>query len=129
MGGGAIIPIGMAVAAHYLPDRRKAIAVGIVGAAAEIGIVLGPLYGGGITAALGWRWLFWLDIPQAVIILVAIGLIPNRGTPGAKVDYMGGLLLAGALVLLVIAPFSAWSLHGDCSVGLPLGARRECCWL
>ena len=103
IGGGAIIPIGMALAAYYLPDRRKAIAVGVVGAAAEIGIVLGPLYGGGITAALGWRWLFWLDIPQAIIILVAIGLIPNRGTPGSRVDYRGGMLLTGALVLMVMA--------------------------
>ena len=122
LGGGAIIPIGMAVAAHYLPDRRKAIAVGIVGAAAEIGIVLGPLYGGGITAALGWRWLFWLDIPQAVIILVAIGLIPNRGTPGAKVDYMGGLLLAGALVLLVIALSQRGLFTGTAPLAYLLGA-------
>ena len=103
IGGGAIIPIGMAIAAYYLPDRRKAIAVGIIGAAAEIGVVLGPLYGGGITAVLGWRWLFWLDIPQAIIILVAIGLIPNRGISRAKVDYLGGILLTVALVLLVMA--------------------------
>lgn len=122
LGGGAIIPIGMALAAYYLPDRRKAIAVGIVGAAAEIGIVLGPLYGGSITAVLGWRWLFWLDIPQAVIILVAIGLIPNRGTPGARVDYMGGFLLSGALVLLVMTLSQRGLFTGAAPLAYVLGA-------
>ena len=122
VGGGAIIPIGMAIAAQYLPDRRKAIAVGIVGAAAEIGVVLGPLYGGGITAALGWRWLFWLDIPQAIIILVAIGLIPNRGALAAKVDYRGGLLLTGALVLLVLALSQRGLFTGAAPLAYVLGA-------
>ncbi len=103
VGGGAIIPVGMALVAQHLPGHRKAVAVGIVGAAAEIGIVLGPLYGGGITSALGWRWLFWLDIPQAAIILLAIWAIPNRRGPEIRVDYLGGLLLAATLTLLVIA--------------------------
>lgn len=103
VGGGAIIPIGMALAAQHLPGHRTAMAVGIVGAAAEIGIVLGPLYGGGITAALGWRWLFWLDIPQAALILVFMWAIPNHRNIGAKVDYLGGLLLTVILVLLVVA--------------------------
>lgn len=103
VGGGAMVPVGMALVAQALPGRHKAIAVGIVGAAAEIGIVLGPLYGGGITAALGWRWLFWLDAPQAAIIMLAVWAIPNRRSRNVKVDYVGGLLLTATLTLLVIA--------------------------
>ena len=103
LGGGAIIPIGMALVTQALPGHRRAMAVGIVGAAAEMGVVLGPLYGGVITAALGWRWLFWLDVPQAVLILLTLRGLRNRGIPGAKVDYVGGLLLAIALTLLVVS--------------------------
>lgn len=103
IGGGAMVPVGMALVAQSLPGNRKAIAVGIVGASAELGIVLGPLYGGGITAALGWRWLFWLDVPQAAIILFAVWAIPNRRNPHVRVDYLGGIILAAALTVLVIA--------------------------
>ena len=102
-GGGAIIPVGMVLVTQAMPGHRRAVAVGIVGAAAEMGIVLGPLYGGGITEALGWRWLFWLDVPQAAIILVTIRAIHNRPSPGTRVDYLGGLLLASTLTMLVIA--------------------------
>ncbi|MBI2855755.1 MAG: MFS transporter [Chloroflexi bacterium] len=103
LGGGAMIPIGLALLTGALPGQRRAVAVGIVGAAAEMGVVLGPLYGGGITAALGWRWLFWLDVPQAAIVLLALRTISSRPSPGTRVDYRGGLLLAATLTLLVIA--------------------------
>jgi EmrB/QacA subfamily drug resistance transporter len=103
VGGGAIIPIGMALVTAALPGHRRAMAVGIVGAAAEMGVVLGPLYGGVITEVLDWRWLFWLDVPQAAIILLTLRAISNRPSPGTKVDYLGGLLLAATLTLLVIA--------------------------
>jgi len=86
-----------------LPGHRRALAVGIVGASAEMGIALGPLYGGVITVALGWRWLFWLDVPQAAIILLTLRTIHNQPSPGTRVDYLGGLLLAATLTMLVIA--------------------------
>ena len=103
LGGGATIPIGMALVTSALPPARRAVAGGIVGAAAEAGVVLGPLYGGVIAALLDWRWLFWLNLPQVALLLLASwGLPGNRGV-GGRVDYAGGLLLAGGLTLLVTA--------------------------
>ncbi len=102
VGGGAMIPISMALVTQALPGNRRTMAVGIVGAAAEMGVVLGPLYGGGITETFGWRWLFWLDVPQAAIILLTVRVIHNRPRPGIRVDYVGGLLLAVVLTLLVV---------------------------
>lgn len=103
LGGGSIIPIGMVLVARALPAQHKLIAVGMVGAAAEIGVVLGPLYGGSITRLLDWRWLFWLDVPQAAIILIGLIYLRNQPIPGSKVDYFSGFLLALSLSLLVIA--------------------------
>jgi len=103
IGGGAIVPIGMALVTQALPGQRRSIAVGIVGAAAEMGVVFGPLYGGAITEALGWRWLFWLDVPQAALILITLRAIHNRPSSQTRVDYLGGLLLAATLTMLVIA--------------------------
>ena len=103
LGGGATIPVGMALATQALPGARRALAVGIIGASAEAGMVLGPLYGGGITALLGWRWVFWLDIPQACLLLWLLRGLPRSRLTGIRMDYLGGLLLAGGLTLLVVA--------------------------
>ena len=103
LGGGATIPIGMALATRALPPARKAVAIGIIGAAAEAGVVLGPLYGGAIAVLLDWRWLFWLNLPQVALLLLASWGLPGSRSSGGRVDYLGGLLLAGGLTLLVTA--------------------------
>ena len=103
LGGGATVPIGLALVTRALPSQRRALAVGIIGASAEAGVVLGPLYGGGITAALDWRWLFWLNLPQVAILLLTFRYLPTGKGSGGRVDYTGGLLLALGLTLLLIA--------------------------
>ena len=103
IGGGATIPVGMAMAVQAFPGRRRAIAVGIIGACAEAGMVLGPLYGGVITNILGWRWVFWLDIPQAIILIWLLRGFPAVRMPNVRMDYMGGALLVAGLSLLVFA--------------------------
>ena len=103
IGGGATIPVGMAMAVQAFPGKRRAIAVGIIGACAEAGMVLGPLYGGVITNLLGWRWVFWLDIPQAIILIWLLRGFPVVRLPNLRMDYMGGALLVAGLSLLVFA--------------------------
>ena len=100
VGGGGLIPISLAIVTRRLPKHRRLLAIGIIGASAEIGLVLGPIYGGIITELLGWRWLFWLDVPQTMIILFGIWHIPGKRNHTAKMDYRGGFLLTGSLILL-----------------------------
>ena len=103
LGGGATIPVGMAMAVHAFPGTRRAIAVGIIGACAEAGMVLGPLYGGVITNLWGWRWVFWLDIPQALILIWALRGFPIAGLPGVRMDWAGGAVMVLGLTMLVFA--------------------------
>ena len=103
IGGGATLPIGMAIAASLLPPRRRALAIGVVVACAEAGSMLGPAYGGAIVELAGWRWIFWLNVPQSAVIFLALLLIPNRPQPGVRVDYLGGVLLTAALLMLSLA--------------------------
>lgn len=100
VGGGGLIPISLAIVTKRLPKHRRLLAIGIIGASAEIGLVLGPIYGGIITELLGWRWLFWLDVPQTMIILFGIWHIPGKRNHTAKMDYRGAFLLTGSLILL-----------------------------
>ena len=60
---GATIPLAISIANNSLPKSKQIIAYGIIAACAEIGSIIGPLWGGIITNFLDWRWVFWLNIP------------------------------------------------------------------
>ncbi|MDP6100956.1 MAG: MFS transporter [Dehalococcoidia bacterium] len=111
IGGGATLPVTMAIAADIFPDRRRAMALGLIGAVAEAGGVLGPLYGGLLISFAGWRWIFWVNLPLGLLIVVLlVWLMPPTPRLRVPVDYVGGLLIAGCLALLT---FGLWQEVGN----------------
>jgi predicted MFS family arabinose efflux permease len=122
IGGGATVPIALAMAVAAVTQKRRGIAIGLVAAAAEAGSVLGPLYGGTIIELLGWRWIFWLDIPQSFILMGLLAMLPDRANPRAKMDYFGAMVMGGALIFLTAGLsqrelFSATSIYPYLLVG------------
>ena len=103
LGGGATVPIGMALATTLVAPGSRGLALGVVGASAEAGSMLGPVYGGAIVELLSWRWIFWLNVPQSAVIFVALFWLPNHRDRTASVDYLGGALIIAALVVLSLA--------------------------
>ena len=103
IGGGATVPIGIAMAVAVVSKERRGIAIGLVAASAEAGSVIGPLYGGAIIEWIGWRWIFWLDVPQSLLLIGLMAVLPNRANPDAKMDYVGALALGAALTVLTLA--------------------------
>ena len=77
IGGGGTVPIGMALATTLVPPERRALALGVVGGAAEAGSMLGPAYGGAIVELSSWRWIFWLNVPQAAVVFAALMWLPG----------------------------------------------------
>ena len=102
VGGGATVPIGLAMAVAIVSPEKRGIAIGLVAAAAEAGSVVGPLYGGAIIEWIGWRWIFWLDVPQSLILIALLAILANRANPAAKMDYFGALMLGAALTVITI---------------------------
>jgi EmrB/QacA subfamily drug resistance transporter len=107
LGGGALVPVAMAIVADYLPLERRAMGLGFLGAAAEGGGLFGPLWGGSWVQLLGWRGHFWINVPLClpviIIVLVSMARSGERRAEKRPVDYVGGLLLGAGLSCLAVA--------------------------
>ena len=112
IGGGALIPVAMAVAGDFYGEKQRSLALGLIGMVIETGGVLGPLYGAVVVQTLGWQAIFYLNLPiVAVLAILTWRYIPSKSpllrsvTPGAvpgrgRVDIVGALLLGAALACL-----------------------------
>lgn len=108
---GALLPVTLALAADLWSARNRAAVLGGIGAAQELGCVLGPLWGIAVVSVLhSWRDVFWINIPLALAAMVMIHVsVPShdRGSgPRERIDVVGGLLLAVALGLLVVGLYN-----------------------
>ena len=110
MGGGALVPIGMAAVSDAYPARKRARALGVLGAVDTLGWVWGPLYGAIIIRFLAWRWQFYFNIPLAILGIVAAWYVLSDATEEqreARIDWTGAFLLTVALVALNLALLGA----------------------
>lgn len=106
-GGGAIVPVAMAVAGDFYGERQRALALGLVGMVTEAGGVLGPLYGALIVQNWGWQAIFFLNLPILAVLAYFIWRLipPVKATSGVahmkeRIDLPGTLLLGAALICL-----------------------------
>jgi len=109
-GGGALVPIVLALAADLYPAGGRSPVLGTVSALQEIGSVLGPLWGGLIAASLGWTWIFWINLPFAALLIWAIwpeARVAPEPRPVVRVDWLGAALAAAGLALLTLALYAA----------------------
>lgn len=110
VGGGAMVPVAMAVIGDIYPPEKRAAALGGLGAIDTAGWVWGPLYGALLIRFLSWRWQFYLNIP---LTLLAIGLawiaLADLPQPSEKkrIDWWGTAVLTLALLCLNLALLNA----------------------
>ncbi|MSQ41570.1 MAG: MFS transporter [Dehalococcoidia bacterium] len=103
VGGGAVVPVAMAIIADELPPARRAMGLGAIAAASEGGALLGPLWGGAITQWLDWRWVFWSNLPLTLPLLAIVWRARAAPSRAGALDWPGATVLAAALATLTVA--------------------------
>ncbi|HYY23031.1 MAG TPA: MFS transporter [Thermoleophilaceae bacterium] len=106
IGGAAMFAVSLALVAQEFPaGRERGTAMGIYGATIGVAVAVGPLVGGAITSALGWRWVFFLNVPiGAAAIAVTYAKVRESRDPNAtRVDWLGLGSFSAGLFMLVLA--------------------------
>ncbi|MEE9437006.1 MAG: MFS transporter, partial [Candidatus Adiutricales bacterium] len=115
LGGSMIFGTSVAILTSVYPPEERGKVLGINVAFVYLGLSLGPFLGGFLTQQLGWRSIFYLNLPIGVIILVLV-FWKLKGewaeARGEKLDIPGSLIYGASLVLLILGLTRLPSLPG-----------------
>lgn len=106
VGGGLISAVDFAMISSFLPAKAKGKGLGTIATFAALGIAVGPVLGGFLTEFLGWRSIFLVNVPVAIIgVAISMKAIPKTEAPapGEKLDLAGSALLFFSLLLFLYA--------------------------
>jgi EmrB/QacA subfamily drug resistance transporter len=101
-GAALVMPLAMAILSGSFAREERPRALGIFSGVTGCALIIGPAVGGLLTATLGWRFIFWINLPIGLILiaLVASRLRESFGPP-AKLDIIGLTLVAASALALV----------------------------
>jgi EmrB/QacA subfamily drug resistance transporter len=105
LGAGGLAALSQVIMADIISPRERGRYMGLFGAVMAVSTVGGPLLGGVITDAWGWRWNFFVALPVAVVALIIVQRtlhLPGRTKRKVSIDYVGIVLLSVAVSLLLI---------------------------
>jgi EmrB/QacA subfamily drug resistance transporter len=103
LGGAMLNPVAMSIIVNTFTDpRARARAIGVWGAVFGVSMAVGPVVGGFLTQHVGWRSIFWINVPigLAAIALTARFVPESRAERARRVDPVGQLLIVIALASL-----------------------------
>lgn len=97
--------LSFGIVAEAFPPGERGMALGTIGSIVSMGTVIGPVVGGLILDALSWRWLFFLNLPFALLSLpIGLRTIPHlRQGSGGRFDYVGSLIFFISLLAFLLA--------------------------
>lgn len=139
VGSSLMTPASLAIITNALPGRfERARAIGAWSGTTGASMMAGPVLGGFLVEVLGWRSVFWVNIPIGLAALAATRLLDeSRALEPRSLDLAGQLTIAGALATLTYAliagPSRGWAsplvvilfvVSAACWAGFQIAARR-----
>ncbi len=105
VGGAIMFATSLALIAQAFSGRDRGTAFGIFGAVTGGAVAIGPLLGGAITSAIGWRWIFFVNVPIGVVaIFITLTRIQESRDPSSRrIDWIGFVTFSMSLFMLVFA--------------------------
>ena len=106
VGAGLLQANSVALITHAFPAKERGKAIGIQGAVQAISMAVGPFVGGILIATVGWRAIFYVNIPIGILgIVAALFILPSdqKVEKKEKIDYLGTAFFASGLASLVLA--------------------------
>jgi EmrB/QacA subfamily drug resistance transporter len=102
LGAALMTPQTMAVITRMFPPDKRGAAMGLWGAVAGVATLVGPIAGGLLVDALGWEWIFFVNVPVGIVAFVlAVRLVPQFETHAHSFDWLGVFLSAAGMFLVV----------------------------
>jgi EmrB/QacA subfamily drug resistance transporter len=115
LGASMLNPVALSIIANAFSGPARARAIGIWGAVAGVSLALGPLLGGALTQSIGWRSIFWINVPIGIgAVVLAAKFVPESKAPRARAfDPVGQLLIVFALASVtygvIEGPHAGWT--------------------
>ncbi|MGB2920001.1 MAG: MFS transporter [Mycobacterium sp.] len=116
IGGSMLNPVALSIISQIFTGRvERARALGAWGAVVGISMSLGPIVGGLLIETIGWRWVFWINLPicAVAILLTALFVPESKSATMRNIDPVGQglavLFLFGVVFALIEGPVLGWS--------------------
>jgi len=116
VGGSMLNPVAMAIVTNtFTEPGERARAIGLWGSVFGLSVALGPVVGGALVDSVGWRGVFWMNIPIgiAAVVLTALFVPESRAARGRRPDPFGQMmifmLLAAVTYAIIEGPAYGWA--------------------
>jgi EmrB/QacA subfamily drug resistance transporter len=103
-GAGGIFPVASAVIGDTFPAEKRGGALGLIGAVFGLAFIIGPILGGIILSITTWKWLFLINLPIALtVIILSLRVLPSKRMVSKRFDWKGMIVLTVMLASLALA--------------------------
>ncbi len=101
-GAALVMPTAMTLLSATFPPQERGKALGMFSGVTGLALIAGPVVGGGVAEGLAWPWIFWINIPIGLVILLVRRRIPESVGSGSALDITGLVLVTVLAVAFVV---------------------------
>ena len=111
-GGALVMPLSLALLGSAVTPEQRGRALGVFGSVSGFAVLCGSLLGGAVVEGISWPWVFWINVPIAIVLVpLAVRRIDESFGPAARLD------VPGVILVTVAAGGLVWGLVRSTAVG------------